>query len=383
MIKSCKIKLLPNQKQEQLLWEHVNTSRFVWNWGLAFEEGLFKNGEKHLSGYSLKKELVKLKQQEDFKWLNKVSSQTLSGIVLDLDIAYKRFFEKKCNKPKFKKKFKAKSKFPIRYDRMYFKNNCVNIEKIGKIKYQTDYALPQGIKCRFSNPRIKYENNKWILSFGIEFEKQEQELTNNSMGIDLGIKDLATISFGDKKIVFKNINKTKKVKKLKSKLKHLQRKVSRKYHTNNKKKVFDKNWHKSNSILKTEKQIKDIYGRLSNIRKNYTHHCTTELVKLYPCRIVMEDLNIIGMMKNKHLSKAILEQTLYEFKRQIKYKCEWNGIEFVQAGRFYPSSKTCSECGHIKKDLKLSDRIYKCNCCGFEIDRDYNASINLMNYSIV
>jgi putative transposase len=119
----------------------------------------------------------------------------LSGIILDLDIAYKRFFKKICNKPKFKKKFKTKSKFPIRCDRMYFKNNCVNIEKIGKIKYQTDYDLPQGRECKFINPRIKYENNKWILSFGIEFEKQEQELTNNSMGIDLRNKRLSNSIF--------------------------------------------------------------------------------------------------------------------------------------------------------------------------------------------
>jgi putative transposase len=384
MIKSLRMRILPNQEQEQLLWKHTNASRFIWNWGLAYQENLFKIGEKHLSGYSLKKVLTQLKQQEDYKWLNDVSSQTLSNTILDLDSAYKRFFNKVSGRPKFKKKSKVKPKFPVRCDSFYFINNCVNIEKIGKIKFQTNYNLPQGKNvCKFSNPRICYENNKWILSFGIECNNQAFELNDFSIGIDLGIKKLAVVSFEDKSLVFKNINKTKRVKNLKRKLKHLQRKVSRKYHTNNKNNTYESKWFKSNNILKTEEQIRKIYAKISNIRKNYNHQTTHTLVSLLPKRVVMEDLNVSGMMKNRHLSKAIQEQCFYEFIRQMKYKCEWLGIEFIQADRFYPSSKTCNHCGNIKKDLKLSDRTYICEHCGFTIDRDLNAAMNLANYSKV
>ena len=145
-------------------------------------------------------------------------------------------------------------------------------------------------------------------------------------------------------------------------------------------KVYEDKWHKSNNILKTEEQIRKIHNKLSNIRKNYIHQTTHEIIEIKPKKIVMENLNVSGMMKNKHLSKAIQEQCFYEFIRQVKYKCEWNGIEFEQADRFYPSSKTCSCCGHVKKNLKLKDRIYVCDKCGTIIDRDVNAAINLMNY---
>ena len=384
MTKSLRIRLNPNQKQEQLLWKHVNCARFIWNWGLSYQLELFKNGEKHLSGYSLKKVLTQLKQQEDYKWLNDVSSQTLSNIILDLDDSYKRFFKKISGKPKFKKKSKCKKSFPIRADSFYIIDNCVNIEKIGKVKFQTNYNLPQGRNmCKFSNPRICYENNKWILSFGMECNNQTLELNDYLMGIDLGIKETAIVSFGENNLVFKNINKTKRVKYLKNKLKHLQRKVSRKYHTNNKNNTYESKWFKSNNILKTEEQIRKIYSKISNIRKNYIHQTTHTLVSLLPKKIVMEDLNISGMMKNRHLSKAIQEQCFYEFIRQMKYKSEYLGIEFIQANRFYPSSKTCSHCGNIKKNLKLSDRTYICEHCGFTIDRDLNAAINLANYSKV
>ncbi|MPM11091.1 IS607 family transposase ISCbo9 [bioreactor metagenome] len=176
----------------------------------------------------------------------------------------------------------------------------------------------------------------------------------------------------------KNINKTKRVKKLKKRLRRLQRQVSRKYEANKEGNKFVK----TNNIIKLEKQIKLLYRKLSNIRKNHIHQATNKIIKMYPFRIVMENLNVSGMMKNKHLSKAIAEQGFYEFIRQIKYKCEFNKIKFIQVDKFYPSSKTCSCCGSVKKDLKLKDRVYRCEKCGLEIDRDKNASINLGNYGL-
>lgn len=382
MIKSYKIRLIPNKEQEELLWKHVNSCRFVWNWGLDFQQNLYKDNKKYMSAYDLKKELTQLKKSEI--WLNEVSSQSIANVILDLDGAYKRFFKKLSGHPKFKSKRKSIPKFPVRYDNLYFINNSFNIEKIGKIKSKTKMNLTEGKnKVKYINPRIKYVNKKWILSFGLEVEKQDfKELTNDSMGIDLGIKDLAIVSKGKEVFIFNNINKGSKIKRLKSKLKHMQRVVSRKYNTNNKLNVYEKKWTKSKLIIKYENKISKLQEKTSNIRKDYLHKTTTSLIKMLPYRIVIEDLNISGMMKNKHLSRAIQEQCLYEFRRQIQYKAEWNNIKVVIADRFYPSSKTCSHCGEIKKDLKLKDRIFECDC-GFVIDRDINASINLMNYSKV
>ena len=168
-----------------------------------------------------------------------------------------------------------------------------------------------------------------------------------------------------------------KVKKLEKRLRRLQRKVSRKYQNNKEGSTFVKTCN----IIKLENQIKLLQRRLSNIRKNYLHQTTTSIVKTKPRRIVIEDLNVSGMMKNRHLSKAIQKQGFYEFRRQLEYKCKRKGIELVISDRFFPSSKTCSNCGTINKDLKLSDRIFNCGC-GFSIDRDLNASINLANYNI-
>ena len=384
MIKGFKVRLFPNEVQTQLLWKHINASRFVWNYALAEQFNRYKNGEKHLNRYNLMSIFIVLKQSEEYTWLKEVASHTINAVCIDLDKAYTNFFRKASGRPKFKKKGRCKNAFPVRYESVYFANNCVNIEKIGKIKYRSDKELPQGRNvCKFTNPRIAFENNKWILSFGMECESQTRELNDFSVGIDLGVKELAVVAYGEKYKTYKNINKSKRVKTLKHKLVHLQRKVSRKYETNNKHKVYDTKWHKSNGILKAEEQIRKIYNQLSNIRKDYTHQTTHKIVSLLPKRVVMEDLNVSGMMKNRHLSKAIAEQMFYEFIRQMKYKCEYNGIEFVQVDRFYPSSKTCHKCGCIKHNLKLSDRTYICSECGEVIDRDLNAAINLANYSKV
>lgn len=258
---------------------------------------------------------------------------------------------------------------------MRFTDKTCNIEKIGKVKFKTNYNIPS---CKYINPYCSYDGKYWYLSFGFEHNENQVVLNKDlSIGIDLGVKDLAIVNVLDKPI--KNINKTKRVKKIKKRLRRLQRQVSRKYEENR----CGNKFVKTNNIIKLERQIKLLHRKLSNIRNNHIHQATNKIIKLKPYRVVMEDLNVVGMMKNKHLAKAIAEQCFYEFARQIKYKCEFNGIEFIQVDRFYPSSKTCSECGNIKKDLKLSDREYICEECGCVIDRDKNASINLGNYGLV
>lgn len=248
----------------------------------------------------------------------------------------------------------------------------IYIEKIGWMK--TNEQIP--IEVKYSNPRVSFDNKYWYLSVGVEVPKKEKTLTDVSLGIDLGIKELAVCSNGT---IYKNINKTQRVKKLEKRLKRLQRKLSRKYEQN---KTKERKVVKTKNAIKLEKRIQLLHRKLANIRKNHLHQTTSDIVKTKPCRIVLEDLNVMGMMKNKHLAKSIAEQGFYEFRRQLTYKCELHGIELVIADRFYPSSKTCSCCGAIKKDLKLSDRTYHCNKCGLVMDRDLNASINLANYQL-
>jgi len=251
----------------------------------------------------------------------------------------------------------------------------VLIEKIGWIK--TAEQVPMSVK--YTNPRVIFDGKYWYIAVGVEIENPIIELSDESIGIDVGIKDLAVCS---NEMVFKNINKTPKVRKLKKKLKRLQKQILRKYE-NNKREAGQNRYQfvKSNNMKKLEKEIRLVHRRLNGIRNNHLHQASSAIVKTKPSRIVMETINIKEIMKNKHLSKAIKEQSLYEFKRQIEYKCKFYGIEFVEADRSFPSFKLCSCCGSIKKDLKFSHRIYKCDC-GNIIDRDFQASINLSRYKL-
>ena len=377
MIKSYKIRIYPTKEQETLMWKHIGSCRYIYNYMLAKQEELYKAGEKHLSRFDMINLIKPLKDGGEHEWLKEVSNNSLCNICGDLDKAYQSFFRKQSGFPKFKSRKRSKPNFPVRYEALYFTDKQeVNIEKIGKVKFKTDFVLPVGRGNKFSNPRISNVNNKWILSFGMESENQAPVLTDKSMGIDLGVKDSAIVACGDKKLVFHNINKSKKVRFIKKKQTHLQRSISRKYEANRQ----GKKYIKTRNIERAETKLRKLYAKLANIRNNYIHQSTHAIVSLLPKRIVMEDLNVTGMMKNRHLSKSIQEQCFYEWIRQIKYKCEWNGIEFIQVGRFYPSSKKCSCCGEVKTNLKLSDRIYKCESCGTVIDRDYNAAINLSRY---
>lgn len=370
MILAKKVRLYPTKEQEEKLWQSVGTARFIYNWTLAKQEENYRNGGKFIPDNVLRKEITQLKKNE-LTWLNEVSNNVAKQSVKDACNSYKRFFKGLSGKPKFKSKKRSKKSFYNDNGKLKVKKgNLVNIEKVGWIK--TNEQLPIGVK--YSNPRISYDNKYWYLSVGIEQEEIQEELTNVSLGIDLGLKNLAICSDGT---IYKNINKTYIVRKIEKRLKRLQRQVSRKYELNKK----GKEYVKTKNIIKLEKQIQQTHRRLANIRNNYLHQTTTSIVKTKPYRIVIEDLNVKGMMKNKYLSDAIRKQGFYEFRRQLEYKCKFRGIELIIADRFYPSSKTCSQCGKIKKDLKLSDRVYKCSC-GLVIDRDLNASINLSKYKL-
>lgn len=381
MIKSIKVMLLSNNKQHTKLFQSAGVARWAYNWALVKQQENYKNGGKFISDGDLRKELTQLKKTEEFNWLNNYSNNITKQSIKDACLAYQRFFKHQADFPKFKSKRKSRPSFYVDNCKIEFSENKVKLEKIADstrknrakanwIKLAEKNRIP--LNCKYYNPRVTFDGINWWISVGIDYEENTEQPINDGVGIDIGIKDLAICS---DKNTYKNINKTKQVKKLKKKKRRLQRKVSKKYLKNKK----GASYCKTSNIIKSEKELLKLNHRLTNIRHNYLHQTTTKIVKTKPSYIVLEDLNVKGMMKNRHLAKAVQEQCFYEFYRQIEYKCLWNNINFITADRWFPSSKLCSVCGNIKKDLKLSDRTYICEC-GNVIDRDYQASVNLCNY---
>ncbi len=370
MIFAKKVRIKPTPEQEQELWRSAGAARWVYNWTLVRQEENYRNGGKFISDGELRKELTKLKQKAEFAWLNEISAQTTKQAVKDACDAYMKMFNGQSGKPKFKSRKRSKPAFYSRYDRFKGEGNRVYLEKIGWV--QTSEPIPESDK--YSNPRISFDGKYWYVSVGVRQEQEKPELSGEVMGIDVGLKELAVCSNGMK---FKNINKSATVRKTEKRLRRLQRKASRKYEMNKEGSRFVK----TRNIVKVEKSIRLLHRRLTNIRTNHIHQATSAIAKTKPSAVVMEDLNVSGMMKNRHLSKAIAGQKLHEFVRQMKYKCYKIGAKFIQADKWFPSSKLCSCCGQIKLNLKLSERTYECNC-GLVIDRDMNAAINLSKLAI-
>ena len=404
MILAKKVRLLPTPEQERQLWKSAGTARYIYNWALNKQIKHFESTGKlsKISDGNLRKELTKLKQEEKYAWLYEVSNNVAKQAVKDLCNAIDKFhteskkqrykYRKSAIKtgkeltiqdfeyfPKFKSRKKSKTSFYHDTGKLKVYSHEVKLEKIGKVKLAEKERIP--IESKYTNPRITHDGKYWYISVGVEEVESTSENTDIALGVDVGIKDLAICS---NDMVFRNINKTKEVKRLKKKLKRKQKQISRQYEKS--KKMVEEagenryEYTKTNNTKKREKEVKLIHRRLSNIRLNHIHQSTSKIVKAKPSRIVVEDLNIKGMMKNRHLSKAIQEQCLYKFISILEYKSKFNNIEFVKADRFYPSSKTCSNCGEVKKDLKLKDRVFICPKCNVKIDRDKNASINLSKY---
>ena len=381
MIKSIKVRLNPNNKQFTKLLQYAGCARFAYNWAIIREQENYEQGNKFLSDGELRKEFTQLKKLPEYEWLNEVSSNVARQAIKDACNAYKNFFKGQCKHPRLKSRRHSTPSFYQDNIKIQFTNTHVKVEKFSMSKKRNKQKL-NWIKlcekgriptnCKYMNPRFTYDGLYWYVSVGIEVDDNTTLPSNEGVGIDLGIKDLATCSDGN---TYKNINKTQKLKKLKKRKRRLQRSISRRYEKNKK----GVSYCKTSNIIKKEKELLRLVKRLTNIRQNYLHQITSEIVKRKPSFICIEDLNVSGMMKNKHLSKAVQQQKFYEFRRQIKYKSEWNNIAVIIADRFFPSSKLCICCGNIKKDLKLSDRIYKCEC-GNVMDRDFQASLNLKTY---
>ena len=381
MLKSIKVRLAPNNKQRTKLFQYAGCARFAYNWAISREQANHKLGNKFLPDNELRKEFTQLKKHKDYEWLTTISNNVTKQAIKDACNTYKRFFNGHCQYPKFKSKKRSTPSFyqdnvKIQFTDTHVKvegfsmNNRRNKQRLNWIKLCEKGRIPPNVK--YLNPRFTFDGLHWYVSVSIETSDIVSVPSNDGIGIDLGLKDLAICSDGH---TYPNINKTSRVKKLEKRKRRLQRSISRRYESNKR----GERYCKTRNIIKGEHELLKVTKRLTNIRHNHLHQVTSDIIKRKPSFICIEDLNVTGMMKNKHLSKSVQQQGLYEFRRQIEYKSDWNNIPVIIADRYFPSSKLCSCCGTIKKDLKLSDRIYRCDC-GNTIDRDFQASLNLKKY---
>lgn len=370
MLVGQRLRLVPNKEQEKWLQSNAGVARFIYNFSLAMKEDAYKEQGFNLGQKEVMRQITDMKYTPDYEWLQSYNSETIKQAVKDMLTSYKNFFQR-GNKgfPKFKKKGKCKESFYVRYDRIYsVDEKHIKFPSLKQpMKISEPFIIEQG---SIVNSRVSFDGKYWYLSFSYELEPVQEILTDKVVGIDLGLKELAVTSTG---VVYSNINKSRTVINLELRKKRLQKKISRAYEKNKE----DKKYVRTNNIIKMEKQLKLICRRLSNIRKTYIHTVTTEIVKTKPSCIVIEDLAISNLMKNKYRSKSIQDAEWYFFRQCLEYKSQFSGIGFKLANRFFPSSKKCNKCGSVKKFLSLSERTYICNRCGFVCDRDLNAAYNL------
>ena len=376
MYKSIKIEIKPTEEQKIQINKTIGVERFIYNEYIKYNQDQYKSNNKFVSAFDFSKYInnVYLLNNPDKKWIKEVSSKSVKQAMIYGERAFKNFFKGLSSFPKFKKKGKNE------LGAYFYKNNKTDFEfyrhkiKIPTLKFvrTKEYGyIPKNANIK--SGIITKIADRYFLSLVIEMDTPVKIINTNTkgLGVDLGIKNTAVCS---NKMVFENINKTKKVKKLKKKLKREQRSLARsiEYSKSNKMKLRDlKNFNKK------KLKIQKIFYRLNCIRNDYNNKIVNEITRAKLKYITIEDLKVSNMIKNKHLSKAIQEQNFYNIKTKLINKCKERNIELRIVDAFYPSSKICSCCGNIKKDLNLNDRIYKCNNCGLEIDRDYNASINL------
>ena len=375
LLKSFKTEINPTEEQKVRIRKTIGTCRFIYNFYLAHNKEFHENGEKFMSSSQFRVWLNNeyLPSHPEYSWIKEAYSKSVIQAVNDGQTAFTRFFDHKSAFPKFKKKGKPDVK-------MYFVRNnpkdcqCerhrIKIPSLGWVRIKEKGYIPttkDGYVIKSGHVSIKAD--RYYVSVLIEIP--DRRTSNNSskgIGIDLGLKDFAIVSNGK---TYKNINKSAKLKKLEKKLIREQRRLSRKYENIKKGGSTQKR-----NIQKQRLKIQKLHHKIDNIRTDYINKTIAEIVKTKPSYITIEELNVSGMMKNKHLSKAVASQKFYEFKTKLQAKCKETGIELRIVDRWFPSSKTCHCCKSIKKDLKLSDRIFRCDC-GYIEDRDFNAALNL------
>ena len=381
MLKSYKTEISPTPEQKQIISRTFGVCRYVYNFYLAYNQEIYKTEKRFVSGMEFSKWLNNefIPNNPEFQWIKDAGSKSVKKSIMNAERAFKNFFKGKSKFPKFKKKNKSDVKmYFVKTDAKVIiqcERHRIKIPTLGWVRLKEKGYIPttkQGYVIKSGT--VSCKAGRYYVSVLIEIPDQNKpQLNDFGLGIDLGLKNFAVISNG---ITKKNINKTERIRKLEKQLKREQRCLSRKYEDlkkrNNKKKGEATRQNIQKQVLKVQK----LHHRINNIRTDYINKCVNEIVKTKPSYITIEDLNVKGMMKNKHLSNAVASQKFYEFRTKLEAKCRELGIELRIADRWYPSSKLCHKCGCIKKDLKLSDREYICEC-GYHADRDYNASLNL------
>lgn len=384
MLKNFKTEIDPTKEQIIKINKTIGTCRYIYNFYISYNKELYEKSGEFISGRSFSVWLNNeyIPNNPDKQWIKEVSSKSIKKSIEDGNTAFLNFFKHKSNFPKFKKKNNSDVK-------MYFvKNNktdClserhrIKIPTLGWVRLKEKGYIPTS-KNSFvvRSGTISYKSGRYYISVLIDISEQNMQINNNpGIGIDLGLKDFAICSDGS---IYRNINKTNNIRKIEKRLKREQRKLSRKIISIKKGESTQKNF------VKQKLKVQKLYQRLTNIRTDYLNKTINNIVKTKPSFIVIEDLNVRGMMKNRHLSKAVAQQKFFEFKTKLISKCKENNIELRIVDRWYPSSKLCHNCGHIKKDLKLKNRTYICSECGYTEDRDVNASLNLRDaktYTII
>ena len=375
LLKSFKTEINPTIEQKIKINKTIGTCRYVYNFYLGHNKTLYDNGEKFMTGNRFRVWLNNeyLSEHPEYSWIKEAYSKAVTQSVNNGQTAFTRFFNHESAFPKFKKKGRSDVK-------MYFvKNNpkdcrCerhrINIPSLGWVRIKKKGYIPttkDGYVVKSGT--VSMNADRYYVSVLVEISDNKiADNSNAGIGIDLGLKDFAIVSNGK---TYKNINKSARLKKLEKQLIREQRCLSRKYENLKKGEVTQRA-----NIQKQKLKVQKLHHKIDNIRTDYINKTITEIVKTKPSYITIEDLNVNGMMKNRHLSKAVASQKFYEFRTKLQIKCNENGIELRIVDRWYPSSKTCHCCGAIKKDLKLSDRIFKCSC-GYVEDRDFNAALNL------
>ena len=385
MLKSYKTEINPTPQQKQIINKTIGVCRYVYNFYLAHNQEMYKENKSFVSGMDFSKWLNNefIPNNQEFVWIKEVSSKSVKKSIMNAERAYKNFFKGKSKFPNFKKKNKSDVKmYFVKTDAKVIipcERHRIKIPTLGWVQLKEKGYIPTNPQTHIiKSGTVSCKAGRYYVSVLVEQEaSQTFECGNQGIGVDLGVKDFAICSNGK---TYKNINKSSRIRKLEKKLKREQRSLLRKY-DNYMKQNKKKGVPTRQNIQKQKLKVQKLHQKLDNIRTDYINKAISELVKTKPMWITIEDLNVSGMMKNKHLSKTVANQKFYEFRIKLATKCKECGIELRIVDRFFPSSKTCHNCGCVKSDLKLSDRTYHCDKCGYTEDRDYNASLNLRDCS--
>lgn len=387
LLRSYKTEIFPTLKQKQIIHRTIGVCRFVYNFYLAHNKEIYEKEERVVSGYEFSKWLNNeyFPQNPEFLWIQEVSSKSVKQSIMNAQRAFRNFFEHRTKFPRWKKKRNSDVK-------MYFVRNgktqpisCerhrIKIPTLDWVKLKEKGYIPTNSETHMiKSGTVSMKAGRYYVSVLVEETEPEKPTLNDfGIGIDLGVKEFAVCSDGR---FFANINKSVHIRKLEKSLKRQQRKLSRKYESLKKLPNNLKGEATRQNIRKQTLKVQRLHHRLDCIRTDYINKVISELVKTKPMWMTLENLNIRGMMKNRHLSKAIAQQKFFDFRTKLTAKCKEYGIALRLVDRFYPSSKLCHQCGCIKSDLKLSDRVYICSECGYTADRDFNASLNLRDCQI-